>query len=145
MKTIGGLGALGGATFGAVSYAGAIATTDLGTMITLSLFTAWGITLGGVGIILLDDKNTIADIEFTSLNLDAPETYSGFSKGEAETYNADLPLLNAIRQTIASEVNNSGNTQDAELLWKEYSSSLHPVTFEIAKSKAKVFVESLAR
>ena len=145
VKTIGGLGAMGGGSLAVVAYAGAMASTDLGTIISFSLFTAWGIVLGGLGVILLDDQDTVADIEFKALDLDQPQDYLGFSRDEALIYNQELPMLNAIRQTIESQVNGEGDTQDAEVLWLNYSSSLHPISFAIAQFKARAFVESLAR
>jgi len=145
IKVIGGLGALGGATFGLTSYAAAVSATTLGSMITLSLFTAWGIALGGFGVILLDDQNTVADIEFETINIDQPDQYLGFTRDEAEIYNQELPMLNAIRQTIASEVNSNEDTSDSEALWLKYSKALNPATFSIAKVKAKAFVESFAK
>jgi hypothetical protein len=145
IKTMGGLGAMGGGTLAAVAYTGAIVSTDIGTIISLSLFTAWGIALGGLGIVLLEDQETVADIEFKSLNLNQPNQYIGFSRDDAMIYNQELSMLNAIRQTIASQVSPDGNTQDAEELWKKYSTSLSPQTFAIAQFKARVFLESLAR
>lgn len=143
VKVMGGIGAIGG---GVMSLTGYIAATSAGasagTVISGAIFYAGGLAFGALGLIILDD-NELADIEFTRIDLDNSDQYIGFSKEEVEIYNAELGLLNTIRQTIVSEVSTSDNTDEAEQLWMEYSENLSEATFEIAKAKAKIFVEAL--
>jgi hypothetical protein len=142
VKTIGSIGAIGGGGLAGVSYAVALTTSSFGTAFTGALFTALGVVAGGVGLILLDD-NEIADIEFRKINIANEEEYAGFDIKEVLIYNSEVDLLNSVRQTILSEITDSDDTTEAELLWEEYSSSLSPETYEIAQAKAKVFVDNL--
>jgi hypothetical protein len=144
VKTIGGIGALVGGTAATTGLVFAATTTSLGVAILGAVAMVYGGALAGIGLIVLDD-NTLADIEFQSLNLKKTSEFEGFSVEEAETYNEELPLLNAIRKTIASEVEDTENTEDAEALWLEYSENLSPATFEIAKFKASQFLKAIAK
>ncbi len=142
VKTIGGIGAIGGGTLGL--YGAGIAyssTATLGSAIAGAVFIAYGIVLGGIGVIILDDK--VSDIEFKKFDLDRPDLFGNFTLEEIQIYNSEIEQLNAIRQTISAEVSETEDTKDAEDLWNHYAPSLHPTTFEIAKAQAKEFVESL--
>lgn len=137
IKTIGGIGALGG---GAVAGTSLVvgAGSSWGALVAFVYGSAFGI----IGLVILDD-NTLADIEFRAIDESNPEAYQGFTLAEAQTYNNELELLNTIRQTIISEVSDNDSTEEAEQLWLEYSEALSPATFEIAQEKAKVFLQAL--
>ena len=135
VKTIGAVGSIGGGTVAV----GAMIFADSWT--GLMIFVG-GVFTGGLGLVILDD-NELADIEFRKISIEDPASYKGFTVADVETYNSEIELLNSIRQTIVSEVSDSDNTEDAEMLWLEYSESLSPATFNIAKAKAREFVEAL--
>lgn len=143
VKVIGGIGALGGATLGVSGLAVATSSTaTLGSAIGGAILIVYGIALGGIGLIILDD-DTLADVEFRKISLDNPVDYEGFSAAEVEIYNSEIDLLNSIRQSIIAEVDESEDTAGAEKLWLQYADNLSPETFEIAKAQAKKFVEAL--
>lgn len=141
-KTVGGIAALSGVTGAGVSLAVGVAGQNLATAVVAILGVYAGGILAGIGLVILDD-NTIADIEFKSLNLSDKIQFRGFSVEEAQIYNSELSLLNSIRKTISIEVSDSEDTADAEALWLEYSDYLSPATFEIAKVQAAQFFKAL--
>lgn len=142
VKTIGGIGALVGGVGATAGLIFASTTTSLSAALGGIIIMVYGGALAGIGLIVLDD-NSIADIEFQSLDLNNKAEFEGFSVEQAAIYNAELSLLNAIRKTIMSEVEETENTADAEELWLDYASNLSPETFEIAKHKAAQFLRSL--
>lgn len=145
VKVIGGIGAIGGTTIGVSGLAMATGSSaTLGSAIVGAIFIAYGIAIGGVGLIILDD-GTLADIEFTKIDVNNSEQYInlGLTKSQVEVYNSELEMLNSIRQTIISEVDESDNTDQAEKLWLQYADNISAETFEVAKAQAKLFVEAL--
>jgi len=141
VKVIGGVGAIGGGVMTTGALVTAVVSSTGGGLGALLVF-VYGSAITGLGLIILDD-NELADIEFRKIELQNTEDYLGFSAKDVAIYNSEIELLNAVRQTIVSEVSESESTEDAEALWLEYADVLNPVTFEIAKAKAKAFVEAL--
>lgn len=144
VKTIGAIGALGGGVGAGIGLITASSAATLSAALGGIIIMVYAGLLTGVGLIVLDD-NSLADIEFQSLDLNKTAEFEGFSVEEAATYNEELPLLNAIRKTIASEVDESEDTADAEALWLDYSHNLSPATFEIAKFKASQFLKAISK
>ncbi len=142
VKVIGGIGSAGGATLGIYGYVtAATAGSSIGSVLGGAILMVYGIALGGVGLLVLDDE-TAADLEFKTIDLNSPEKYNGFEAIDVAIYNSEVEELNAVRKTIASEVNDEENTDDAEALWLEYSYALSPETVAIAEAKAKEFIEN---
>lgn len=142
VKTIGGIGALGGGVVTGYGWLVAGSATELGGLFGGAIIMSWGVVLAGLGIVILDD-NRVADIEFRPIDLSDAANYEGFTRFDAEIYNSEIELLNAVRQRIVRESGNDSNTVKAEKLWLKYEKYLSPETFAIAKAKAKVFVEAL--
>ncbi len=142
VKTIGGIGAIGGGAVTGIGLISAGSAGNVGSLIVGAGLAYWGLILGGIGIIILDE-NKVADIEFRSIDVARPQDYVGFSRSDVEIYNSEVELLNAVRQRIMKEVGEEGDTADAERLWMKYEHYMSPETFAIAKAKAKKFVEAL--
>lgn len=133
------IGALG-AINGGISYG--IGYGNIGISIGFGL--TYGLLLSGIGLIILDDGQ-VADIEFKEIPENSTEVLKQFTSNEIAIYNSEVELLNAVRQTIISETASSDNTEESEKLWLEYSDSLSPETFEIAKAQAEAFLKKLKK
>jgi len=140
VKVIGAVGGIGGGVLATGGLITGLVSSSAGWGAIFAI--VYGTAIGGLGLVILDD-NELADIEFREIDLQDTEDYIGFTAEEVEIYNSEIELLNSVRQTIVSEVSVSENTEDAEVLWNEYAEVLNPVTFEIAKAKARAFVEAL--
>ena len=121
-------GTYGLAALGAFSF-------NLGSAIVFALGV---VTFGGLSLIVLDDK-TIADLEFSQMDLD----YRGYTSEEIQMYNAELAQLNAIRQTIQDEISEKTTIKESKKLWAEYKLMLHPFTVKIAEDMATKFTKNL--
>jgi hypothetical protein len=123
-------GAYGLAALGAFSF-------NLGSAIAFAVSV---VTFGGISLLVLDDK-TVADMEFSEMNLDN----KNFSIDEIQMYNAELEELNAIRKTMQEEIADKGTLEQANNLWEEYKEMLHPSTVKIAENMATGFANKLER
>jgi hypothetical protein len=141
VKTIGGIGSAGGLTLLGVSVIVGKTTKTFSGLLYALVGIYYGVILGGVGLIVLDDQ-TVADIEFMPLTAErAPQ----FDQGQLNIYNAELAELNAIRKTIQAETADSEALEDAAKLWNQYKAYLSPETVEIAEFQARQFLLELQR
>ena len=92
---------------------------DCGVGVTLSLF---GLAL--IGPILLDD-GTVGDLEFVAVD-QARAAQVGLTEIERLAFNSELDEINAIKETITSDLNRDEKptTEKAHALWNEYGQSL---------------------
>jgi hypothetical protein len=142
VKVVGAVGAVGGSMIAVWGYTTALTATNLGVLLAGAIWTGYGVIIGGVGLVILDDKN-ISDIEFKALDANRPESYVGFTREQVETYNSELAQLNSIRQTMIAESSDEADTADAEVLWKKYSAYLSNDTVQIAQKNAAQFLSAI--
>lgn len=142
VKTIGGIAAGSG---GGLLAAGVIITAGsttfgwsaLGSALLAIALTGGGLIVGGIGLIVLDDKQTVADVEFVKLTKAlAPQ----FSDVDIAIYNSELDDLNAIRKTIQAEIKDAHSVKDANSLWLNYSQYLSAETKAMAEAQAANFI-----
>lgn len=142
VKVIGGIGMGVGGALGVtglvVASGNATGWAALGQAIAAAAYLGYGIIFGGLGLIILDDKQTVADIEFTKLTDATAKGYDAYSVG---VYNSELEELNAIRKTIQAEVGADDGVEKARDLWIQYSGYLSPETKAIAEAQAANFMK----
>lgn len=142
VQAIGGIGVVGGAAIFTSGYIAGVTATNLSGIVWLVVGATYGLAIGGIGLIILDD-NTVVDLEYQMIDENSAD-FSKYSQLEINTYNSELEELNAIRKTIQAEVPaDSKDFDQAASLWKEYSQMLSPATVMIAQDKAVEFIDSL--
>ena len=142
VQVIGGIGVVGGAALFTSGYVAGATATNLGGIVWLVVGATYGVAIGGLGLIILDD-NTVVDLEYQKID-ESSADFSKYSQLEIDIYNAELEELNAIRKTIQLEVPaDNKNFDQAASLWKEYSQVLSPETVMIAQDKAVEFINAL--
>jgi hypothetical protein len=97
-----------------------------------NLFFALSDSMALLGLVLLDDKGQVSP-QFTALNSESAAKL-GISSSEMSAYNAQLPEINSIYQSIVSdtEARNQKATTTQQLVafsnqeWSEYGEELSP-------------------
>lgn len=97
-----------------------------------------GPIISTIGLIILDE-NSNSMLEFQEIGQDSRD-FNLYTSEEIEIYNSELEELNAIKNTIEEDAINAENSQ---LLWKQYSETLHPATVKIAQDKANTLLNIL--
>lgn len=130
-KSIGGVMTAGGVGFALIG--GRMASDG---WVALGNFVG-GMMVAGLGLIVLDETQE-AEFQFTPI----ASTVPGFDATEIASYNAEVDELNAIHQTVVSELQRSRKA-DAKLLWRDYAQTLSPETLRVAASIGQSFMERL--
>jgi hypothetical protein len=134
---VGGLGAAGGYIFSSIIYHAAVTSgaTGLAALqigISAAVFMSLGLTVGVLGLVVLDD-NSVNEFKFLPIDEKlnpAPEV---------KIFNQEIDQLNAIKETIEAAVDADPKVNTAEL-WDEYSSLLSPETMSVARAIAQSFM-----
>ena len=121
VMAVGGLIAVGGPSLGLVLDE----LHPTGGMSGLTNFTLFIFLAVPLGMLILDEEQE-SELHFSHL-----ERLAGFSNQELAIYHSELDELNAINQTIVSELS-ANQAIDAKALWTDYGSALSPETLKIA-------------
>lgn len=96
----------------------------------------------GLGLIILDD-HTVTGIDYLAISEKNPLSRN-YTQEEIATYNSELEELNAIKDTLAEELQEIKDYQSyGAKLWENYSEVLSPATVKIAEDQAYDFVKNL--
>jgi hypothetical protein len=144
VKVIGGIGMAGGGVLTgmglAIAGSNASGWAAVGAAIAAGVYLGYGIILGGIGLIILDDKQTVADVEFAKL---AGTNAAGMDAYAVAVYNSELEELNAVRKTIQAELDPENSMEKARDLWNQYSGYLSPETKALAEAQATHFMKQM--
>ncbi len=133
--TIGGAAALGGGIKFVMAASSAV-YSEAG-MIGAMLAANSALAVLGIGLIVLEDQS-VSDVHYKKIN-DEQAQKLGLTHGQKDAYNANTHIFNAIKDQIASNLNEGITIQDTKLQWEQ-----HLQTFNVS-SDAIVGLEHVSQ
>jgi hypothetical protein len=138
-RVVGGLGAGGGMLFSTIVYNAAISSGVTGWAalqvgITAAVYVSVGLTVGMLGLVVLDDQ-TSNEFKFLALDESLNPAW------EVKIFNQEIDQLNAIKEMIEAEVDKNPETDTANL-WNHYGQLLSPETMMVARTIAQSFLNN---
>lgn len=92
-------------------------------------YLALGMSAGALGLVILDESE--GTIQFSELSKESGKDL-GLSNSELTIYNSEVDQLNAIKDTIASQLSDEASSEEVASLWSEYKESVSPETLKVA-------------